>query len=307
MSNKNTLINLLNEGNFTKAYESLSSELQEENEVEHLVLLHRIIKFWQNREEKLTKLVHPYEQALAYYNEWEAFESFMKENKINPSIPEVHAIHNFVFNKALNSFLDSRSQSRINDIDLLKKISICFRELGEYDNSIKTLQYAYRLNKDQLISLMLADVFYAKGQFSHAKILFKDTFFLENNIAFDTKYIVCDKINEIIENIKKDNYPEYLVFEWIPVYGYIEGFLNVKRELSENEFEKVSADLVKFEKLYYSKQELKPELEPKILKKCILMLEYYIYQVKDEIKKNQYLLKIHNLNESLAKQIELIL
>lgn len=294
---------LLSDGDFSKAIELLTSSLSIENNIEDFAVLHKIIKYWVNREDKLNRLNQPYEKALAYFEEWDQFIKFLIENKIDTKTSEVHCIHNFVFSKALSLFIDSRTDLRINDIDLLIKIAYCFRELSQYEKGIQTLQYAYKLNKNQLISLMLADFLYAKGDILESRILFKDIFFLDNNIVFDTKYIKCDKLLDIIENIKKDNYPEYEVLEWIPIYGYIDGFLNVKRQLNKNEVDKIFDDMTKFERIFYSNPQIKSQVEAKLIKKCILLLEYYTFQQVDNLKQEQFKLKLNNINESIAKQI----
>jgi hypothetical protein len=150
---------------------------------------------------------------------------------------------------------------------------------------------------------MLADFLYAKGETLEAQILFKDVFFLDNTISFDTKFVKCDKILEIIEKIKKDNYPEYEILEWIPIYGYIDGFLNVKRQLNKTEFEKIFSEMTKFEKIFYSNPQIKSQVEAKLIKKCILLLEYYTFQEVDTVKQEQIKLKLKNINETIAKQI----
>lgn len=300
---KKQISTLLAEGDFSKAIEILTSSLSNENKIDEYAALHKIIKYWTNREDKLNRFNQPYEKALAYFEEWDSFIHFLTDNKIDTKLSEVYCIHNFVFSKSLSLFIESRTETRINDIDLLIKIAYCFRELSQYENGIQTLQYAYKLNKNQLISLMLADFLYAKGDILEAKILFKDVFFLENTINFDTKYISCDKILELIDNIKKDNYPEYEALEWLPVYGYIDGFLNVKRQLDKAELDKILSDMNKFEKIFYSNPQIKSQVEAKLIKKCILLLEYYTFQEIDPLKQEQFKLKLKNINETISQQI----
>ncbi len=300
---KKQISTLLAEGDFSKAIEILTSSLSNENKIDEYAALHKIIKYWTNREDKLNRFNQPYEKALAYFEEWDSFIHFLTDNKIDTKLSEVYCIHNFVFSKSLSLFIESRTETRINDIDLLIKIAYCFRELSQYENGIQTLQYAYKLNKNQLISLMLADFLYAKGDILEAKILFKDVFFLENTINFDTKYISCDKILELIDNIRKDNYPEYEALEWLPVYGYIDGFLNVKRQLDKTELDKILTDMNKFEKIFYSNPQIKSQVEAKLIKKCILLLEYYTFQEIDPLKQEQFKLKLKNINETISQQI----
>lgn len=300
---KKQISSLLTNGDFANAIDILTSSLSNENNIEEYATLHKIIKYWINRDDKLNRINQPYEKALAYFDEWDNFLKFLQENNIDTKISEIHSIHNFVFSKCLSLFIESRTETRINDIDLLIKIAYCFRELSQYEEGIQTLQYAYKLNKNQLISMMLADFLYAKGETLEAQILFKDVFFLDNTISFDTKFVKCDKILEIIEKIKKDNYPEYEILEWIPIYGYIDGFLNVKRQLNKNEFEKIFTEMTKFEKIFYSNPQIKSQVEAKLIKKCILLLEYYTFQEADTVKQEQIKLKLKNINETIAKQI----
>lgn len=303
MQIKKQISSLLTDGEFNKAIDILTSSLSNENNIEEYATLHKIIKYWINRDDKLNRINQPYEKALAYFDEWDYFIKFLTENRIDSKIAEVHCIHNFVFSKCLALFIESRTETRINDIDLLIKIAYCFRELSQYDQGILTLQYAYKLNKNQLVSLMLADFLYAKGETLEAQILFKDVFFFDNSISFDTKYIKCDKILEIIDKIKKDNYPEYEILEWIPVYGYIDGFLNVKRELTKAEYDKIFAEMTKYEKIFYSNPQIRSQVEAKLIKKCILLLEYFTFVEKDSVKQEQFKLKLNNINETIAKQI----
>ena len=64
-----------------------------------------------------------------------------------------------------------------------------------------------------------------------------------------------------------------------------------------------SKEMTKFEKLFYSNPQIKSQIEAKLIKKCILLLEYYTYQDVDPVKQEQYKLKIQNINETIAKQI----
>lgn len=298
---------LLMDGNFYKAYELIEESITKEKRVDDLLLQHRIIKYWINHLEVLDKIENDYEKGLAFLNEWNEFLKYVEKHKMQ-NVDEINAIHYFVHNKAVTYLLNAKKEKSTNDISLLLKISYCFKEIAKYEEAIETLKYAYKLDHNSQILFMMADCYYLKGDIEISKLFFKEVFFFENSLTLlDFDLISCDKIFELIEIAKKNGFNEYEAIEWIPIYGILNEFFDIRREVTEEEIGKLKNEIIELEKIYYVDISSKSSLEPVLLKKYILLIEYYTFQKPDNNKRTQYLNKIKNINpiifEELIKKI----
>lgn len=294
---------LLMEGKFNEAYALIEDSISKEKKVDDLLLQHRIIKYWINHLEVLNKIKNDYEKGLAYLNEWSEFLVYVEKHKMH-NVDEINAIHYFVHNKAVIHLLNAKQEKNTNDISLLLSIAYCFKEIAKYDEAIETLKYAYKLDHNSQIMFLMADCYYLKGDIEIAKLFFKEVFFFENSLTLlDFDVISCDKIFEIIEIAKKNGFEEYEAIEWVPIYGILNNFFDIRRELTEQEINKIKQEIIELEKIYYVDVTSKSNLEPVLIKKYIILVEYFTIQIQDKNKREQYLNKIKNINPVLYEEL----
>jgi|GEM_PF-1570951 hypothetical protein len=303
----NKIINqYLRDGNFKEAYNVIEEILKEESNFETIFVQHKIIKYWINRIEVINKIKDPYEKGLYLLNEWKNFCNYIREFNVL-KVVELESISYFIHNSALESFIKAKEEGEFKEknLDLLLKIALCYKELGNYDESIGILKYVYNLNHDPQILIYLADLYYLKGEYLSSRLIFKEVFFFENYFDIDFCDISCDVFFNIIDKIKRDGFNEFEINYWIPVYGFIEGFFNVRRELIQVEVEKIKTNLNSIEKSYYSDDgKIKQNLKPVLIKNYIILLEYYFYQEFDKNKFEQYLDKIKNMDSLIYEKIK---
>ncbi|MCX8058740.1 MAG: hypothetical protein N3A58_04950 [Spirochaetes bacterium] len=307
MSDSKIINEYLRDGNFREAYNLIDAIIKEENNFENIVVQHKIIKYWINRTDYINKIKDPYEKGLYLLKEWKNFCSYIDKCNVLKLV-EFESVSYYVHKSALESFLKAREEGefRDNNIDLLIKIYICYKELGNFDEAIKILKYTYSLNHDPQVLLYLADVYYLKGELNYSKLLFKELFFFENYYNLQLDDISCDKIFEIIDKIVKDKIPEHAVNYWIPVYGYIDGFFNLIREMKKEEIEKIKSNIVSLERYFYDDQKQNDIVKSFLIKNYIILIEYYIYQENDLNKVDQYFNKIKNIDSIIYDKIKAI-
>ncbi len=303
MSNKKNINVYLMEGNFKEAYTVIEESIGKEKKVDELLLQHRVIKYWMNHIDSINKYSDSYERGLAYFDEWNFFQDYLEKHKMEHS-EEIDAIHYFVHDNAAKCFIKARNNKNNNDIDLLKKIAYCLKEISKYEESLEVLKYAYKLNKNAQILMMIADCYYLKGDKNTAKLFFREVFFFEQSFILNFSMISSDKIFEIIDLIKKNNWEEYEIVDWIPIYGLLTGFFDVRRELVEEEVKKIKKTIGDLEAIFYSNSQDKSNIVPILIKNYILLVEYFNYQNKDEIKFEQYFNKIKSINPFFYEKLK---
>lgn len=305
MSDNKIINQYLREGNFKEAYNIIESNLKDEANFETIFVQHKIIKYWINRSENINKIKDSYEKGLYLLNEWKNFCNYVNKCDVS-KIVEFESINYFIHKTALDSFIKARDEGEFkdNNIDLLLRIYICYKELGEFDEGIKILKYAYSLNHSPQILLLLADIYYLKGEYLNSRILFKEVFFFEN--CFDLKFddISCDKIFEIIEKIKRDGVNEFAINYWIPIYGFIDGFFNLRREIKKEEIDRIKSNILELERSFYNDKKENDILKLILIKNYIILIEYNFYQEKDIDKCEQYFDKLKNIDNVIFDKIK---
>ena len=204
-------------------------------------------QYWQDRFANLGKYASEYEKAEYLLSQWRGFPSFVSGSQI-PDRP-MRVFSQLVFRKALSLYesLMDTSITGVKDGDLLLRIGICYKELGEYDKALEYLDAANQIKKENAqILAELADCYSFVGELDIAKAFFREAFFI-NPGAIYLDGLQSGMIRRLIDKLREMGMQGAALAEWLPVYGVLFNVLNIKRELRPIEYGKLRESIYRME------------------------------------------------------------
>jgi len=210
----------------------------------------------------------------------------------------LYALKYWVFNQALYHFLEILNHSP-DDYEMLIKIGISYKNLGDYCKALEYLEYANQKKSDdaELLSEM-ADCYALINEVRAAKIFFREAFFIDpSKVSLYSMESLL--IGKLIDNIKEQGYEKEELNEWVPVYGVLYGVFNIKRELKALELGKLKQSINSLENRYEEEPENRYLTIPRLINRYFWLIDYYI-NVKDSRDRIEDILKkINKLNPSV--------
>jgi len=237
-------------------------------------------KYWLNRIDNINKMTKGLDRGKYLLKEWEGFENFFQESAIEGKLYDIKIVElagQYIIAFAVEDLVEAYKSLNYPDIDLLIKIGESFILLYDYHKAIETLEYVrtYR-KKDPYILSLLADCYYGYGEVRRAKVLFREAFFLGPEVI-PIKKIKCSIINDILSEIKKSGHSN--VQAWIPVFGIINNYFDIKKELSDEEVEQLIKEIKRIENEYYTK--MNKHYLPYLLSKYLYFIDYLETQTNE--------------------------
>ena len=283
MSNQSTEItlaqayNLMEEGNLAQARPILYDAIEFDLDNKELHFAYWCCNFWiphLDTESLLSNL----DKGNRILARWIEFSETLEEEDKNKASPSkirpqshpraVYATKHGVFSLALASFkavestlIDDQTVTIAQKSDVLSKIGICYKELGEYDSALEYLKIkANALSPNSAaIYAEMADCFALSGEEKQAKLFFREAFFLDAQ-KIELAFLESQLIRAVIEQAKTKGGAKGALLEWIPVYGELTHVFNIKHEFRLQEVGKLQQDI------YARENELKdPSNSPQIL------------------------------------------
>ncbi len=135
--------------------------------------------FWREREARLDALKDPWEQGEAILAQWRLFLPFAERLG---DVPErcLFSLKQRAFTTALALYRRVLEAGAGEDSELLTRIGRCAKGTGTYDVAIEFLERANReRGADAAILAELADAYSLAGEERHAKVFFREAFFLD--------------------------------------------------------------------------------------------------------------------------------
>ncbi|MFN4245028.1 MAG: tetratricopeptide repeat protein [Brevinematia bacterium] len=286
MMDKVNRYTLIKSGKITEALRlfenSLKNNLDEESECGI-----KIIKYVLSKVKRIKEVGDNHKIADMLVMEWKNILSWINTNDCGKFPDLTEAIKYYIFLLALKyyqSTIDNISvggTSDVVDIDLMIKVSKCYREIGEVGRCIDVLEEVreYKLYDSGVLS-NLADAYFEIGEIDRSKLFFREAFFWDPQEidVFDLRSMI---IKRLIKIVVGNGYKGEEINEWIPIYGVIENLFDVRRELSHEEVEMI-LDRVKVMELEYEKdRKWRNILEPRLINNYIWLIDYYAFQVGD--------------------------
>ena len=115
------------------------------------------------------------------------------------------------------------------------------------------------------ISAELADTYALSGEVRLAKVFFREALF-KNASEIEICFLESEIIRALVTKVAAIGYTGEELLEWLPVYGTLDGILNVKRELKALELGKLRQSIYMLEnELREKNPENKKLLVPRLI------------------------------------------
>lgn len=240
----------------------------------------------------------PYENGDYLLREWKTFIQ-TKSRQPNVYPDAIYACCRGVFSCALNHFHRLLNEKDpVYRSDILKKVGLCYKKLGEYENAKNCLAEANNCHKSQADVLAeLADCYALCGEDRSAKLLFREAFFLDYK-KIDVEFFDSNLINILIQKTKELGYTGEMLNAWIPVYGVLWGVFNIRRSLRAQEVGKLKQDIYALENDNKDPSRATEQLVPRLINLYFWLIDY-CQTINDSRLINEVLLKIKILDTNI--------
>ncbi len=283
---------LIKEGKPLKAKELLEVELRKSLDNQEIIFLLKCAKYWASAFAKQEEMKSRFQAGEYLLIEWTSFLDFIKESD-KKFAQAVYATKRGVFSLALENFqcmLNERDKSL--KAELLGRIGLCHKALGNYETAIRFLQDANSLQPNSAAILAeLGDCYALCGEERTAKVLFREAFFISAQDVNDT-FLEAELYKTLKDSTVKKGHKGQALKEWIPVYGVLFGVLNVKRELRALESGKLRQAIFAYEKELQEKNYEDELLLPRLINHYFWLIDHYVMTTGERSKINEILLKI---------------
>lgn len=288
---------ILKKGNFLQANEILKEVLVEALDDERIKFAVNCFSFWLNIIQQVENTENPYNRGQILFNEWEEFSVYIKKQRYKPDDLIIYSFKCGIFSIALNNFLELLNvQDFEQKAAITRKIGLCYKKLGEYENARNFLSESNRLHPgNSTVLAELADCFALCGEDRNAKLLFREAFFI-NAKKIDLRLLDSELIQCLVRKIEEHGFTGDELLEWIPVYGNIFGVFTIKRQLKTQEISKLQQEI------YATENELKDPscnsklLTPRLCNLYFWLIDHYSLNHEDAPRINEILMRIKILD-----------
>lgn len=273
---------------FALLEQALAADFESE-EIKHAL---KCVHWWLDQNRRIDSLKNPYEKGSFLILQLKCYNIFLEH--LNPIFDQCqYAVRCFVFKKALFYFEGlANNQANQNDHVLMLLIGRCYKGIGNYDESLKYLEQAVSVKKeDAEILAEVADINALLSQTKIAKALFREAFFIDP-LKIDLTFLESALILKLCDDVSELGYKGNTLREWIPVYGHLRGVFNVKRELKQIEFGRLKQSIFSLETEYDSNPARREMLKPRLLNHYFWLIDYYELIREDSSLIEETLLKI---------------
>lgn len=273
-------------------YDSISPEL---------VFTSNCCNRWIDFIHRVLRLEAPMERGEALLAEW---KNFIHANKALDYIyqPAVYATCRGVFSLALQNFNSLMNEKDpVIKADVLRKIGLCYKKLGEFENARMCFSEANNHHPGQAAVIAdLADCYALCGEDKYSKVLFREAFFIDSK-KIDLEYLDSPLIQRLIEKTEEQGYTGEALNAWIPVYGVLWGVFTVRRSLKPQEVAKLRQEIYAMENEHKDPSRDSELLVPRLINKYFWLIDYS-QGVNDSRLINEILLKIKILDTDIYRQ-----
>ncbi len=287
------------DGNPIKAKELLEIALRRSLDNEEIIFMLKCAQYWIEAYKKMDTMPSKFQTGEFLLAEWTNFVHFIG-NKEDVFPQAVYATKKGIFTIALENY-----QFMINEKDkslrseLLGRIGLCHKCLGNYESAIRFLQEANAMkpNSAQILA-ELGDCYALCGEEKTAKVLFREAFFISAQDVNDT-FLEAELYSTLKESTQKKGFTGPELKEWIPVYGVLFGVFNVKRELRALESGKLRQAVFALEKELQEQEYQNTILVPRLINHYFWLIDHHLTTTGERSKINEILIKIKLLDDDV--------
>ncbi len=293
-------LDFLKQGDLEQAHNSLEKLLEQDLENTQVMYTIKGVNFWRDRVQYAMTFSDDFARGEYVISQWKPFLGYItRMGEYNE--PVIYALKCSVFTIALGFYQSLlKGSAVIHTAEIYRKAGLCYKALGDYDTAISCLQYAWEIDAgSSTVIAELADAYAFSGEIRLAKVFFREAFFKnasEIEFCFLESEIICALINKVASM----GYEGEELAEWIPVYGTLDGVLNVKRELKALEFGRLRQAIYALENELRG-QNVKNEkiLIPRLINYYFWLIDHYVNGVVERSKIDEILLRIKLLDEEI--------
>ena len=291
----------LKQGDLEQAHTSLGRLLEQDLENPQVMYTLKGVSFWLDRVRYSQALADDFLRGEYIISQWKPFLDYIKD-KGDFNEPIIYALKCSVFTIALRLYraLLNGTEQVHNTAEIYRKTGLCYKALGDYETAISCLQYAADLNTNSsAISAELADAYALSGEIRLAKIFFREALF-KNASEIELCFLESEIINALVTKVVNVGFTGEELLEWLPVYGTLDGVLNVKRELRALELGKLKQSIYMLENELRQKDvKNKKLLIPRLINYYFWLIDHYMNGTVEKPKIDEILLRIKLLDEKI--------
>jgi tetratricopeptide (TPR) repeat protein len=296
---ENTLAQL-HQGNLSVAKSSLDQGLELNFEDEDIVSMLKGVHFWQDRLQRIKTRPSDFDRANGILEVWSQFLLFCRKIKLTKA-KIMYAFRAFAFTTMKNYLLTYNNSEGIKNPEILWRMGLCNKLLGNLEAARRFLEVAWTLNKDHPVILAeLADIHALLNETDLAKLLFREAFALDPApISLGT--MESELINRLIHQVREQGVVEDEVCYWIPIFALLGGVFTSSRILNAQEYGRLKQTIYALEREYQEKASRKNILIPLLLNKYFCLLEHAQNTKQPKHLLDELLLKIESLHPVVYK------
>ncbi|MDE5898945.1 MAG: hypothetical protein K2H09_06755 [Treponemataceae bacterium] len=289
-------------GNLEEATKALRKHIENNLESRELIFTSECCLFWKSQIERLSEIESPFERGETLLSEWRLFLNSIIRQHEKVYEPTFRAVCHGIFSLALQNYtqlLDE--QDPILRSELLRKIGLCYKKLGEFDNALQCLAEANMQRQQQAAVIAdLADCYALCGDDKAAKVLFREAFFIDCK-QVDLDFLDSELIKSLISRIEEKGISGELLNAWIPIYGTLWGVFTIRRPLKSNEVIKLRKEIYALENEMKLPVRGKEFQTPRLLNMYFRLIDH-CQERNDRELLNETLLKIKILDAAVYNQ-----
>jgi tetratricopeptide (TPR) repeat protein len=215
----NELCRLLESGRFEETIGLTAGakgpESSEDIDQEPLV---RSALFWKGKMDTAAAMER-YAASEFLITQWDEFSALNDSAAL--SEPVIYSLKKFVYNKALQGYLELYNLSGIDDTVVLARLGRLYQGLGDYERAIQSYELAHKRAKDDpRLMARLADCYDLAGETRAAKLLFREAFFIDPE-ACQSESCESGFIRELLDRLEAERVPARDRAFWLPVYATV--------------------------------------------------------------------------------------
>lgn len=282
----------------SEALEAVEQALAIDFESADVVASLKYINFWKDREERVGVLSDPFERGEYLLAQWAVFQDFV--HRIDRPVESlINALRQHVFGSALDFYREVYQDTSNRDAALLVRIARCYKGAGNYERARRFLQAAasYRPDDAEILA-ELADVLALVNETASAKAFFREAFFVDAQ-KIDIKRLESELIQRLVRAVADRGIGGPALLEWIPVYGFLFGVLNVKREIRSIEFGRLKQSIYELERELREGTGDEELIRPRLINRYFWLIDHYVAVKEEQGKVEEVLLKIRSVDDNV--------
>ncbi len=288
-------------GQFESAVGVLERALAVDYEHPEILTAMKSAHFWLDRLDRIEEIDDDFERGEYLFKQWSVFCEFL-EGEADSQDRGVYAVRQWVFGRALGSFLRVHDGSAGSDPDLLHRIGRCYKGKGDYKQALEYFEACSRQRSDDpQVLAQLADCYAFINEMKASKVFFREAFFLDPQ-RIELPSLECTMMHRLIDQVRSEGREGPALPEWVPVYGVVFGVFNVKRELRSLEYGKLKQSIYALESRIAEEGRNDVALEPRLLNRYFWLIDHYLAVGDDREKVDEILGKIRTLNPIIYEQ-----